>query len=142
MHLPPQADLDNTATWAKFSAKLCSHCAACCCSLPVEVKGPDLVRMGAIEEFDLEGDPKFIARRLMKERLVDHFHARSATFTLARRASGDCIYLDGKTRRCTIYDRRPDTCRNHPRVGPRSGYCPFRRKEGGLRATSAGEKFP
>ncbi len=129
MQLPPQADLDNTATWAKYSAKLCRYCAARCCTLPVEVKGPDLVRMGVIDAFDLEGDPKFIARRLMKEHLVDHFHARTATFTLARRASGDCIYLDGKTRRCTIYDRRPDTCRNHPQIGPRTGYCAFRLKE-------------
>jgi len=128
MQLPPQADPDNTATWAKYSAKLCRHCAACCCSLSVEVRGPDLVRMGLIEEFSLQEDAKFIARKLIKDRLVDHFHARTATFTLARRASGDCIYLDIKTRRCTIYDRRPDTCRNHPQVGPRSGYCAFRLK--------------
>lgn len=131
MQLLPAADPDNTATWARYSARLCRHCAACCCALPVEVKGPDLVRIGLIEEFDLQDDPKYIARRLMKVRLVDHFHARTATFTLARRASGDCIFLDDESRRCTIYDRRPDTCRNHPHIGPRPGYCPFRSRKTG-----------
>ncbi|MFH0783490.1 MAG: YkgJ family cysteine cluster protein [Pseudomonadota bacterium] len=129
LHLPKHnADLENTATWAKYSSKLCDHCSASCCNLPVEVKVCDLVRMALMDEFSLEEDPKFIARRLMKERLVEHFHARTATFTLARRANGDCIYLDSSTRRCTIYANRPDTCRNHPRIGPRAGYCAFRVK--------------
>ena len=132
LHLPKQkADLENTSTWIKYSSKLCGHCIASCCSLPVEVKGPDLVRMGLIEEFALQEEPKFIARRLIKERLVEHFHARTATYTLARQASGDCIYLDSVSRRCSIYAGRPDTCRNHPGVGPRAGYCAFRAKSAG-----------
>lgn len=129
LSLPRQnADLENTATWAKFTPKLCSHCSASCCSLPVEVTAQDLVRMALIDEFSLTEDPKFIARRLMKGRLIEHFHSRTATFTLARRANGDCIYLDSRTRRCVIYAIRPETCRNHPRIGPRSGYCAFRVK--------------
>jgi uncharacterized protein len=130
LHLPRQsADLDNTTTWAKYSSKLCSHCAASCCSLPVEVKAGDLVRMDLVDEFSLQEDLKYIARRLIKERLVEHFHARTATFTLARRANGDCIFLDNGTRRCSIYANRPDTCRNHPGVGPRAGYCAFKAKK-------------
>ena len=128
LQLPRQnADPDNTGTWVKYTPKLCHHCAASCCSLPVEVQAGDLVRMGLMDEFSLQDDPKYIARRLMKERLVEHFHARTATFTLARRANGDCIYLDSHTRRCSIYATRPDTCRNHPRIGPRAGYCAFRK---------------
>jgi hypothetical protein len=46
-------------------------------------------------------------------------------------AGGDCIFLDCRTRRCTIYPLRPETCRNHPQVGPRSGYCAFRKKVSG-----------
>ena len=130
LHLPRQnADLENTSTWAKYSPKLCGHCAASCCSLPVEVKTPDLVRMELVEEFSLQDDPKYIARRLIKERLVEHFHARTATFTLARRANGDCIYLDSHARRCTIYAKRPDTCRNHPKIGPKPGFCAYMKKE-------------
>jgi Fe-S-cluster containining protein len=122
------ADIDNTATWAKYNKRLCDHCSACCCSLPVEVKPADLVRMQLIDEFELEEDPKYIAKRLMKQRVVEHFHAKSRTFTLARMASGDCVFLDSRTRRCIIYATRPETCRNHPQVGPRPGYCPFNRK--------------
>jgi len=128
-HLPKHnADLENTTTWIKYSAKLCRHCRASCCSLPVEVKIVDLVRMKLINDFSSQEDPKYIARRLMKAGWIDHFHARTATFTLTRRANGDCIYLDDATRRCSIYSDRPDTCRNHPGIGPRSGYCAFRAK--------------
>ncbi len=59
-------------------------------------------------------------------------------------SNNDCLYLDRKSRLCTIYDKRPDTCRNHPKVGPRPGYCAYKPKEvvrqesGSLRnATSA-----
>ncbi len=129
IHLPAApADIDNTATWAKYNKRLCDHCAACCCSLPVEVRPADLVRMQLMDEFELEEDLKYIARKLMKQQVVEHFHAKSQTFTLARMASGDCAFLDGRTRRCTIYATRPETCRNHPQVGPRPGYCPFNRK--------------
>lgn len=124
-----KADIDNTATWAKYSKKLCNRCSASCCSLPVEVKAADLIRMGLMDEFELQDELKQVARRLMKERLIEHFHAKSQTFTLARMASGDCIFLDGRSRRCSIYQQRPETCRNHPQVGPRSGYCPFRQKK-------------
>ncbi len=124
-----QADIDKTATWAKYNKRLCDHCTASCCSLPVEVKSADLVRMELMDEFELEEDLKHIARRLMKQHLVEHFHSKTETFTLARMASGDCIFLDAGTRRCSIYQQRPATCRNHPQVGPRSGYCAFRKKE-------------
>jgi Fe-S-cluster containining protein len=36
--------------------------------------------------------------------------------------------LDAKTRRCTVYDKRPNTCRLHPQVGPRPNHCPYGNK--------------
>jgi Fe-S-cluster containining protein len=120
-----QADVDDTATWAKYKKKLCEHCGASCCGLPVEVKAYDLVRMRLMDEFELQENLKHIAKRLMKQRQVEHYHGKTETFTLARMANGDCSFLDSETRRCTIYDVRPDTCRNHPQIGPRSGYCAF-----------------
>ena len=120
-----QTNLDNTTTWIKYTKKLCSSCMGSCCSLPVEVKAADLIRMGLMDEFELEENPKFVARRLIKEHIVEHYHNKSETFTLSRMANGDCLYLDSRSRRCTIYEKRPDTCRNHPQVGPRSGYCAF-----------------
>lgn len=128
-HLPDtRADIDRTATWVKYNRKLCEHCCASCCSLPVEVQPADLVRMELMEEFELQGDLKYVARRLLKSHQIDHFHSQTTTFTLARMANGDCLFLDSRTRRCTIYEKRPDTCRNHPGVGPRSGYCAFSRR--------------
>lgn len=119
------ANIDDLKTWVKFRQKLCDHCRGTCCSLPVEVKTSDLVRMGLIDEFDLQENPKVIFKRLYKERIVQHFHARSETLTLAQMANGDCLYLDPVSRRCTIYDLRPETCRQHPVQGPRPGYCAF-----------------
>ncbi len=119
------ANVDDLKTWVKFRQKMCDDCRATCCSLPVEVKTSDLVRMGLINEFDLQENPKVIFKRLHKEKIVQHFHAKSQTLTLAQMSNGDCIYLDQSMRRCTIYDLRPDTCRQHPIKGPRPGYCAF-----------------
>lgn len=123
MHL---SDLDRLGTWLKYRQGLCEQCMASCCTMPVEVRLADLVRMGVVDEFEAGEQPKQIAKRLMKAGIVEHFNFKHSIFTLARRANHDCIYLDAQTRRCTIYDKRPATCRNHPQIGPRPGYCAFR----------------
>lgn len=119
------ADIDDISTWVKHRNKLCRHCRASCCTLPVEVKATDLIRMKLMDRCELEDNPKIVARRLKKEGLIEHFHFKSVTYTLARMASGDCIYLHKNTRLCTIYELRPDTCRQHPEIGPRPGFCAF-----------------
>ena len=121
----PSADLERPGTWIKFRNSLCDACRASCCTMPAEVRIADLVRMEVVDSFEAEEPLRFIAKRLLKAGLIDHFNHKSERFTLARRANGDCIYLDGTTRRCTIYEKRSDTCRNHPRIGPRPGYCAF-----------------
>jgi Fe-S-cluster containining protein len=124
----PAADIDRIETWVRYSDALCASCMASCCTLPVEVTVADLVRMQLIDEFEAGEPPKDIAKRLKRAGVIDHFNGRSAIFTLARLASGDCIYLDGSSRRCTIYANRPTTCRNHPRVGPRPGFCAYKKR--------------
>lgn len=94
--------------------------------MPVELRLPDLVRLGLVDPFEAEHTPaKQIARRLGKAGHIEHFNFRNSIFVLARRASGDCQYLDAVSRRCTVYAQRPDTCRKHPQVGPRPGFCPY-----------------
>ncbi len=94
--------------------------------MPVEVRLPDLIRLGLVDPFEAEHDaPKQIAKRLEKAGLIDHFNFRNSIFTLARRANGDCANLHPQTCRCTVYEQRPDTCRKHPQVGPKPGYCPY-----------------
>jgi len=120
--------LEAPDTWIRYQRNLCESCDAGCCSLEVEVSVPDLVRMGLIDAFDTETPAKLVARRLQKEGVVEHFSHKREIFSLARRANADCIYLHPQTRRCTIYEKRPDTCRNHPRIGPRPGYCAYRKR--------------
>jgi len=117
-------DIERCETWLPWHKKLCDACAALCCRLPVEVRNADLLRMGLIDTFELQDPPKAIAKRLMKAGIVAHVNIKEAVYTLAQHSSGDCMYLNRETRRCTIYDKRPETCRNHPVIGPRPGFCP------------------
>ena len=131
------ADIDRLDTWIKYKNGLCSDCMASCCTMPVEVKLPDLVRIGVVDEFELEEPLKNIAKRLEKQRIIQHFNFKHGVFTLAQRANGDCLYLVAKSRLCTIYEQRPNTCRNHPKIGPRPGYCAYRRNPAHGRKVSA-----
>lgn len=50
---------------------------------------------------------------------------------LVRLGSGDCNFLDPKTRLCTVYDQRPETCRLHPqKKSPKPIYCAYGRRGG------------
>ena len=120
-------DVDRLDSWTRYRAGLCETCAANCCTMPLEVQLSDLVRLGLVDAFEAEHtEPRLIARRLLKARLIEQYHHKRACFTLARRASGDCLYLDAQTRRCTVYAQRPETCRLHPQTkSPRPGWCPY-----------------
>jgi Fe-S-cluster containining protein len=119
-------NVDNCDTWTRYRTGLCNSCAANCCTMPVEVKLPDLVRLELVDPFETEHEePKQIAKRLQKMGVIEHFNFKNSIFTLSRHANGDCQNLDAKTRRCTVYEKRPNTCRLHPQVGPRPGYCPY-----------------
>jgi 8-oxo-dGTP pyrophosphatase MutT (NUDIX family)/Fe-S-cluster containining protein len=111
-------DVDRLETWSKYKPGMCDTCAANCCTMPLEVRLPDLVRLGLVDPFEVEHiEPKQIAKRLTKMRLIDHFNPHEI-FTMARRASGDCNFLDATTRRCTCTSsaRRPAACT--PRKAP------------------------
>lgn len=124
--LPHFVDVNRLDTWTRWKPGLCTGCAANCCTMPLEVRLPDLVRLGLVDAFEAEHtEPRLIARRLIKARKVERYHHQHGIFTMARRASGDCQFLDARTRLCTVYERRPETCRKHPQVGPRPGWCPW-----------------
>ena len=126
--LIPAADIDRLDTWQKYRKGLCDSCNASCCTLPVEVRLDDLIRLELVDEFE-RGEPlRQIAKRLQREGVVERFHQKSGVFTLSRMSNDDCLFLDARSRRCTVYDRRPATCRNHPQVGPRPGFCAYRPK--------------
>lgn len=119
------AEVDRLDTWQKYVSHMCGGCNSTCCQLPVEVKLKDLIRIGVVDEFEQGEPPKNIAKRLQKDGIVNRYNQKSGIFTLVQMSNNDCLYLDRKSRLCTIYDKRPDTCRNHPRIGPRPGYCAY-----------------
>ncbi|MET0848570.1 MAG: YkgJ family cysteine cluster protein [Pseudomonas sp.] len=123
------AEIDRLDTWAKYSAPMCGSCVSSCCTLPVEVKIKDLIRIGIVDEFERGEPPKNIAKRLQKEGIVERYNQKSYIFTLQRLSKNFCLYLYRKCRLCNIYEKRPDTCRNHPKIGPRPGYCAYKPKE-------------
>ncbi|WP_010488578.1 YkgJ family cysteine cluster protein [Pseudomonas sp. S9] len=119
------AEIDRLDTWAKFTRDMCHSCNSSCCQLPVEVGISDLIRMGVAFVFERGDPPRNVAKRLQKEGIIERFNQKSGIFTLTRLSNNDCMYLDRKSRLCTIYDVRPETCRNHPKIGPRPGYCAY-----------------
>ncbi len=119
-------DVDRLETWTRYRAGLCDSCAANCCTMPVEIRLTDLVRLGLVDTFEAEHEePRLIARRLVKTKQVERYNQKDGIFTMARRAHGDFQFLHAITRRRTVHEKRPGTCRKHPQVGPRPGYCPY-----------------
>jgi len=90
------AEIDRIDTWAKYSSHMCGGCISSCCTLPVEVKIKDLIRIGIVDEFERGEPAKNIAKRLQKEGIVERYNQKSEIFTLQRMSNNDCLYLDRK----------------------------------------------
>ncbi len=117
-------DINNPASWKKYRQGLCEGCLALCCHMPVEATAGDLVRLELISPDEIEARAlKKAAKRLIKEGVVKTFRAGTGKFTLTQKTGGACVFLD-KNNRCTVYEKRPETCRNFPVVSSRPGYCP------------------
>ena len=117
-------DAQRPSEWIKYKSGMCEGCWAGCCTLPVEVSVNDLIRLELITEDEACASLKKVARRLEKEGKIQAFIQRSQLFVLEQRNGRDCIYLGAKDRRCTVYEKRPEVCRQFPKIGPKPGYCP------------------
>lgn len=96
---------------AKKPAKLaydCTKCVAYCCSIyeRVEVKPKDLTRLAKYFGVTTEVAKKRYTKTWGKERIL----RRKKDTILAQ----TCMFLDTKTRGCTIYEGRPEVCRDYP----------------------------
>ena len=107
---------DLPSTWTKYRASQCGSCIGTCCTLPVEVRAEDLIRLGLIGEEEVKDDIRAVAKQLIKQKVVESFRASTELFTLARRSNGDCLYLDPLKRTCHVYEKRPGVCRNFWRL--------------------------
>lgn len=124
-----RVDKDRPSTWKKYDAQNCTRCRANCCSMPVEIKAADLVRLQVATQDELDNSIKKTAKRLRKEGVISSYREGTEFFMLTQRPNGDCYFLDFRSRLCSVYERRPDTCRQFPsQLGTRVGYCPVEPK--------------
>ena len=93
--------------------------------MPVEVMLSDLIRLELVDPLD---SGKQAAKKLSKEKIIRSYRANTGLFMFEQQRDGGCVFLD-KNCRCEVYEKRPDVCRGFPvKVGPRIGFCPYKRK--------------
>ncbi len=126
---PLRTDKDRPSTWQKYQADFCTLCHGNCCSMPVEVKASDLIRLGLTDSDELANSIKKTAKRLKKQGFISSYREGTEFFMLTQQGNSDCLFLNSVSRLCTVYDKRPDTCRDFPsKVGPKPGFCPSEKK--------------
>jgi uncharacterized protein len=121
---------DRPSTWVTYRNELCASCKGSCCTMPVEVKASDLLRLNLISEDEINSSIKKTAKKLKKQGIINSYREGTDVFMISQKSNDDCYFLDSKTRLCTVYENRPDTCRDFPlKVGPRVKYCPYSKKD-------------
>jgi Fe-S-cluster containining protein len=96
--------------------------------MPVEIEFSDLVRLGLADPDEEHRSKKKLVRRLEKAGYLRSFREGTGLFMLAQQDQTACVFLNLETRLCSVYDKRPDVCRKFPSIGPRPGFCPYKRK--------------
>ncbi len=123
------SDKDNPRTWRAYAPSLCQSCMATCCTMPAEVELQDLVRLGFVEADEFESSPRKTVQRLTKEKIIRSYREKTGLFILDQKSNGDCVLLDSQTRLCTVYENRPQMCRDFPtRKGRKLNHCPYIKK--------------
>lgn len=116
-------DPQRPSSWKQYKKGMCEGCWGGCCTLPLEASAYDLIRLELITEDEAAASLKKVARRLIKEGYVRSFHPTQGLFVMEQKYGRDCVFL-GEDRLCTVYDKRPEVCRQFPKIGPRPGWCP------------------
>lgn len=119
--------LKDLSRWTHYKNGMCETCEGLCCYMPVEVKTSDLIRMGILADFHLEMTLKEQMKDALKHPGVARYTSSSERYTLTQKPDSSCYFLDAN-KRCTAYSDRPDTCRNHPKIGPKPGSCAYLKK--------------
>ncbi|HVR39761.1 MAG TPA: YkgJ family cysteine cluster protein, partial [Thermoanaerobaculia bacterium] len=96
-------------------------CPAYCCSYErIIVYKRDLIRLAKKFGVTVEDAKKRFTKVVEKEQVLRH--QKDKIYGTV------CMFLDKKTRRCTIYEARPAVCHEYP-VRPHCGYYDFLRWE-------------
>lgn len=122
-----QEHLNDLSGWTKYRKGLCDTCLGLCCYMPVEVKVHDLIRLNILDKFHLELSEREQIKDALKHPAVLRYTPSTEKFTLKQKPDGSCYFLDSE-KKCTRYQDRPDTCRNHPQIGPRPGFCAYMKR--------------
>ena len=65
-----EVDKENPTSWLKYTKNSCNKCVATCCTMPIEVRFEDLIRLNFITEDDLAVPLKKLVARLKKENVI------------------------------------------------------------------------
>jgi Fe-S-cluster containining protein len=106
---------------------MCDGCWSGCCTLPVEVSAADLIRLELITEEEAAISLKEVGKKLSKQGILQDYKLKEQLFILEQRYGRDCIFLS-EDRLCTVYEKRPEVCRQFPKIGPKPGFCPQSKK--------------
>ena len=110
-----KVDKEDPQTWKKYTKGSCETCRATCCTMPIEVRFEDLLRLNLVTEDDL-----FLP---LKKLVITAYREESGLFAFKQTDKGVCRYLVGN--RCGVYKTRPLVCRAFPiEMGWRHGFCP------------------
>jgi hypothetical protein len=97
----------------------CNRCPAYCCSYPrIPVQPSDVERLAAHFGLTPEAAARKFTKRGEDPGEVILRHQPDATYGTI------CRFLNLETRRCTVYEARPDICRSYPGQN-RCGYYDF-----------------
>ena len=107
--------------WEKYLGFRCTGCGNCCRGTIVMVTDADVDRVmdgtgqrpSEFLRFVDEDEAKIEKRSGWWIRVAHGPHQARAVLALKHRPGGACIFLDDDDR-CTIYEDRPVTCREHP----------------------------
>lgn len=82
----------------------CTQCGDCCTGAPgyVFVEPSEIKAMAAAMEMEVVDFERQYVRQVGHEKSLKEY------------SGGDCVLLDPKTRKCTVYDARPVQCRTWP----------------------------
>jgi Fe-S-cluster containining protein len=91
--------------WFKDGLRFqCTQCGDCCTGAPgyVWVNKEEIAALAATVSMTVEAfEAKYVRQIGVRKSLVEF-------------DNGDCVFFDGKTRKCTVYNARPRQCKTWP----------------------------
>ena len=103
--------------WKKYLNFRCTGCGNCCRRTIVMITDEDIHRIECGTGRSASSFVRFVDQEEInlpkRGPWWVNFNAKRAVMALRHRPGGACIFLDD-SERCTIYEDRPVTCREHP----------------------------